>query len=81
MNNGHDNPSFTGDHMVGYSIPGEYRRNITQFYPGKQNGNTQHNYPPPATFQIKDAKEIKEEESKKVSFKTFHFMRMSTHFI
>lgn len=69
MNNGHDNPSFTGDHMVGYSIPGEYRRNITQFYPGKQNGNTQQNYPPPATFQIKDAKEIKEDESKKVSLK------------
>jgi hypothetical protein len=32
--NGHDNPTFIGDSV--YTIPpGEYRKSITQFYPGK----------------------------------------------
>lgn len=43
---GHDNPTFVGDSV--YTIPGEFRRNITQFYPGKQG----QNYPPPAQFQV-----------------------------
>ena len=52
---GHDNPTFIGDSV--YTIPGELRRNITQFYPGKH-FSTQgyNNYPPPAQFQVRDEK-------------------------
>jgi hypothetical protein len=49
---GHDNPTFIGDSV--YTIPGEFRRNINQFYPGKHASN---NYPHPAQFQIREDKE------------------------
>jgi hypothetical protein len=57
---GHDNPTFVGDSV--YTIPGEFRRNITQFYPGKYASN---NYPPPAQFQIRDEKEPQKDEKAK----------------
>jgi solute carrier family 6 (neurotransmitter transporter, glycine) member 5/9 len=60
---GHDNPTFIGDSI--YTIPGEHRRNITEFYPGKY----VRNYPPPpAQFQIReDKRQPKEEEQKKTT--------------
>lgn len=54
---GHDNPTFIGDSV--YTIPGELRRNITQFYPGK---NASHNFPPPAQFQVHEDKEPQKDE-------------------
>lgn len=54
---GHENPTFDGDSSV-YTIPGEFRRNITQFYPGK-NGS---GYPPPAQFQVHDVKQPEKQE-------------------
>lgn len=59
---GHDNPTFTGDSV--YTIPGELRRNITQFYPGKHSVN---NFPPPAQFQVRESKEPAQEQSKVVT--------------
>lgn len=53
---GHDNPTFVGDSNV-YSIPGEFRRSITQFYPGKSANVRTINYFPPAQFQVRDEKE------------------------
>lgn len=47
---GHDNPTFVGDSV--YTIPGEFRRSITQFYPGKHIPAQDQNYPPPAQFQV-----------------------------
>lgn len=63
--NGHDNPTFIGDSV--YTIPGEFRRNITQFYPGKQQSSPYTNqYPPPAQFQVRDEKphQVPEETKK-----------------
>ncbi|KAG5669729.1 hypothetical protein PVAND_000024 [Polypedilum vanderplanki] len=50
--NGHDNPTFIGDTV--FTIPGEYRRNLTQFYPGKYQQTFQTTTP--ATLQISDIK-------------------------
>ena len=55
--NGHDNPTFIGDSV--YTIPGEYRRNITEFYPGKYVSNRPS---PPAQFQIREDKTPQKEE-------------------
>lgn len=55
---GHDNPTFVGDSV--YTIPGEFRRNITQFYPGK------HDAPPPAQFQVHDEKPVEKQEPERV---------------
>lgn len=63
-NHGHDNPTFIGDV---YTIPGEFRRNITQFYPGKHFPSQGQNYPPPAQFQIRDEKQPSVEKVKEVS--------------
>lgn len=62
---GHDNPTFIGDSV--YTIPGEFRRNITQFYPGKQQRYTSQ-FPPPAQFQVRDEKSqpVPEEPKKNV---------------
>lgn len=57
---GHDNPTFIGDSV--YTIPGEFRRNITQFYPGK---NASNNFPPPAQFQVHDGKETQQQKDEK----------------
>lgn len=46
---GHDNPTFVGDSV--FTVPAEFRRNITQFYPGKH-----LNQLPPAQFQVRDEK-------------------------
>lgn len=46
---GHDNPSFVGDFV--YTIPGEFRQNFTQFYPGKHR-ETFEKRPPPSQFQV-----------------------------
>lgn len=61
-NYGHeyDNPTFVGDAI--YTIPGESRRNITQFYPGRYIGptvmkNGQPSETTPTQFQVHDAKE------------------------
>lgn len=62
---GHDNPMFIGDSV--YTIPGEFRRNITQFYPGK---HASTNFPPPpAQFQIRDDKEMQKDEKDKKTTK------------
>lgn len=53
MMHGHDNPTFIGDI---YTIPGEYRRNITQFYPGKYQQQQQLSLPNQTTLQINDGK-------------------------
>lgn len=57
---GHDNPTFVGDSV--YTIPGEFRRNITQFYPGKAETNF-------SQFQVREekpieVKDVKEEKKK-----------------
>lgn len=59
---GHDNPSFIGDSV--YTIPGEFRRNITQFYPGRYQSSCTQSHPP-AQFQVRDEKEQNEQEPKK----------------
>lgn len=57
---GHDNPTFVGDSI--FSIPGEYRRNLTQFYPGKYQQQHFH----PTTLQVTETKtETTSESSKK----------------
>lgn len=56
---GHDNPTFVGDSV--YTIPGEYRQNITQFYPGKQG----YNFDQPSQFQPRDEKPTEEKEDTK----------------
>jgi solute carrier family 6 (neurotransmitter transporter, glycine) member 5/9 len=48
---GHENPTFIGDSI--YTIPGEFRKNITQFYPGKY----QQTYPSQATLNFSDSNE------------------------
>lgn len=53
---GHDNPTFNGDSV--YTIPGEFRQNITQFYPGKQKFTSG----PPSQFQVRE--DDKEEQKK-----------------
>lgn len=47
---GHDNPSFVGDFV--YTIPGEFRQNFTQFYPGKHRETFDKKRPPPSQFQV-----------------------------
>lgn len=59
-NYGHDNPTFVGD--ASYTIPGESRRNITEFYPGKYNDsalmkNQQQSATPPTQIQVHEANE------------------------
>lgn len=56
---GHDNPTFVGDSV--FTIPGEFRRNLTQFYPGRYFQTQGPNYPPPAQFQVRDVKQPSEE--------------------
>lgn len=56
---GHDNPTFVGDAI--YTIPGEFRQNITQFYPGKH-GFT---FGPTTTVQVKDEKPTKQDDHSK----------------
>lgn len=60
-NHGHDNPIFVGDSV--YTIPGEFRRNITQFYPGKHSLNISQHYPEPSQFQVRDEKDQASEKS------------------
>jgi hypothetical protein len=60
---GHDNPTFVGDSV--YTIPGEFRKNITQFYPGKHASN--NFLPPPAQFQVREEKEPQKDEKEKKS--------------
>lgn len=56
---GHDNPTFVGDSV--YTIPGEFRQNITQFYPGRQ----AYSYPgPQSQFQVREDKNEKEDQKK-----------------
>lgn len=62
--NGQDNPTFIGDSV--YTIPGEYRRNITEFYPGKY---VKTRTPPPAQFQIREDKTTQKEEKEKKTTK------------
>lgn len=57
---GHDNASFVGDSI--YTIPGESRRNITQFYPGKHFPTASS---PPAQFQVQVEKQQKESDDQK----------------
>lgn len=54
---GHDNPTFVGD--TSYTLPGESRRNITEFYPGKYNSTPFVKIPPPSAthIQVQDANE------------------------
>jgi solute carrier family 6 amino acid transporter-like protein 5/7/9/14 len=67
MMNGHDNPTFVGDSV--YSIPGEYRRNLTQFYPGKYQQNFQPTLPAPSTtMQVSDEKSHKKQPKERDSW-------------
>lgn len=51
---GQDNPTFVGDTI--YTIPpGEYRRNITQFYPGKYQQTFPPSQPPTTQLQANDS--------------------------
>lgn len=62
---GHDNPTFTGDSSV-YTISGENRRNLTQFYPGKYIQTPLPSYPSQATFNVTDEKTDQFDQTGKV---------------
>lgn len=64
---GHDNPTFVGDSA--YTIPGEFRRNITQFYPGKYASNFTRDFPTPARLETKGAELQQAEQQQKTSQK------------
>lgn len=54
-NQGYDNPTFKGDSI--YSIPGEFRQNFTQFYPGRYSLDFDGKRSPPAQFQVRNVEE------------------------
>jgi hypothetical protein len=62
---GHDNPNFIGDAI--FTIPGESRRNITEFYPGRySNPPFVKNYKTsssPTKFNISDPNDKKRNQS------------------
>lgn len=51
-NQGYDNPTFKGDSV--YSIPGEFRQNFTEFYPGRYKLGFDEKRLPPAQFQVRN---------------------------
>jgi len=61
---GHDNPTFIGDTI--YTVPpGEYRQNITQFYPGKYQQTFPPAQPPPTQLEANEGEKTTDKKEKK----------------